>query len=400
MRVGDDEVGEVRQPVEGLQCLERALDVDEPVEEEGRQCEAERQVREELVPVALHRPEDVDREREDGDEQHPRGYGGDRLQPGGRRGLEDVVVADAGVEEGDPPEADERERVAVQRRVGDAWNHVQRQRDQHRRQPEAEQVVRVPPVQHRVRKAVRQRAGRRAPDVTRSPDHVADRVVDREPQRTREEPPDRDVDRADRPDLDGRDDVDDVRAPDDEQGDVERPDQLAVLTALAVAGEQGDHTEQVHRVPGPCAPDPEPFAPHPSRAAQPRQHVEEGAEVHHRQPGEDHAVHMRLADAREREPGNAAEGVRRDEFGRENAAEKIDDGQPDDRRQQPVAGGPVGKPCPFGHPGGGVGDAAAACALASFRGIGHARTNLGAPPAARKKSDKRVIPLSFRRQPK
>ena len=36
----------------------------------------------------------------------------------------------------------------------------------------------------------------------------------------------------------------------------------------------------------------EPLAPHPARADEARQHVEERAEVHHRQPREDHAVHV------------------------------------------------------------------------------------------------------------
>src|SRR2546421_9569116 len=100
MRVRDDEVREVRQAVERLERLERALDVHEEVEEERGEGEAQREVREELVPVALHRPEDVDREREDRDEQHPRGNLRNRLQPrrGGR--LEDVVVSDPGIEEG------------------------------------------------------------------------------------------------------------------------------------------------------------------------------------------------------------------------------------------------------------------------------------------------------------
>ena len=77
--------------------------------------------------------------------------------------------------------------------------------------------------------------------------------------------------------------------------------------------------------------DPEPLAPHPARADQAREHVEERAEVHHRQPGEDHAVHVRGTDAAEREPRDPAEGLRRDELGREHEAEEVDDGQPDDR---------------------------------------------------------------------
>ena len=46
--------------------------------------------------------------------------------------------------------------------------------------------------------------------------------------------------------------------------------------------------------------DPEPLAPHPARADEARKHVEERAEVHHREPREDHAVHVRRPDPAER----------------------------------------------------------------------------------------------------
>ena len=203
------------------------------------------------------------------------------------------MVADTCVEECHSPEGDEGEGVAVQRRVRDARNHVVRDRDQHRRQPQTEQVVRVPPVEHRVRQASLQRAGRSAPDVPGAPDDVADRVIDSEPDRAGYEEPDRDVDRADRPQRDGRQDVDDVREPDHEQQDVDRPDELAVLAALAVARQQPDDPEQKHQVPRPRAPHAQPLAPHPTRADETREHVEERAEVHHRQPGEDDAAHVR-----------------------------------------------------------------------------------------------------------
>ena len=176
------------------------------------------------------------------------------------------------------------------------------------------------------------------------PDDVADRVVDREPERARDEEPDRDVDRPDRPHRDRREDVQDVRAPDHEQRDVDRPDELAVLATLAVAGQEPDDPEQVHQVPGPGAPDAEPLAPHPAGADQAREHVEERAEVHHREPGEDHAVHVRRADAAEREPRDSAEGLRGDELGRQHQAEEVDHRQPDDRGEDPVLGRAVREP--------------------------------------------------------
>ena len=289
------------------------------------------------------------------------------------------MVADARVEERHPPEADQRERVAVERRVRDARDDVVGQREQHRRQPEPEQVVRVPPVEDRVREAVGQRSRRRAPDVPGSPDHVSDRVVDGKPDRAGDEEPDGDVDRPDRPDRDRREDVDDVRAPDDEQRDVERPDELAVLAPLAVPGEQADHAEQEHDVPGPGAPDAEPLAPHPARADEARQHVEERAEVHHRQPREDHAVHVRGADAAEREPRDAAEGLRRHELGREHEAEEVDDGQPDDRREEPVSRGAVG-------------ERRRAVAARSVSGAGASRPALGDPCARPSPADRYARP--------
>ena len=51
--------------------------------------------------------------------------------------------------------------------------------------------------------------------------------------------------------------------------------------------------EQEHQVPRPARTTiAEPLAPHPARPDEARQHVEERAEVHHRQPREDHAVHV------------------------------------------------------------------------------------------------------------
>ena len=121
------------------------------------------------------------------------------------------------------------------------------------------------------------------------------------------------------------------------------PDELPVLAALAVPGQQADDPERVHDVPRPGAPDAEPLAPHAARPDEPREHVEERAEVHHRQPREDHAVHVRRPDAAEREPRDAAERLRRDELGGEDEPEEVDDGQPDDRGQEPVLGRLVGE---------------------------------------------------------
>ena len=253
------------------------------------------------------------------------------------------MIADARVEERHPPEADQRERVAVQRRIRHSRDDVVRESEQHRRQPEPEQVVRVPPVEDRVGEARVERARRRAPDVARVPDDVPDRVVRRQPQRARNEEPDRHVDGSDRPDRDRREDVDDVQAPDDVQGDVDGPDELAVLAALDVTRQEADHAEQVHEVPRPGADDPEPLAPHPARPDEPGEHVEKRPEVHHRQPGEDHAVHVARTDAGERQERDAAERLRRDEFGCEHEPEEIHDRQPDDRRQDPVARGAVGE---------------------------------------------------------
>ncbi len=254
--------------------------------------------------------------------------------------------------------------------------------------------MRVPPVQHCVREAVSQRTRRRPPDVAGSPDRVADRVVDGEPERARDEEPDADVDRPDRPDRDRCEDVHDVRAPDDEQRDVEWPDELAVLAALAVTGEEGDDAEQEHEVPEPARDDAEPLAPHAARADEAREHVEERAEVHHREPGEYHAVHVRGPDAAERQPRDAAEHLRRHELHREHEPEQVDDGQPEDRRDEPVLRGAVGER-----------EAAPAEATpvlgrlqdrrARFESLHHSRPRLRQCRSRRDPNDKCVIRLSF-----
>src|SRR4029077_1465573 len=138
-------------------------------------------------------------------------------------------------------------------------------------------------------------------------------------------------------------DVHDTREPDHQQGDVDRPDELAVLATLAGAGQQPDDPEEVHDVPCPGAPDAETFAPQPACSDQARQHVEERAEVHHRQPRQDHAAHVSRPDPAEAEPGDPAERLGRDELGRKDEPEEVDDGQPEDGREEPVLRGAVRK---------------------------------------------------------
>src|SRR5439155_3825833 len=96
--------------------------------------------------------------------------------------------------------------------------------------------------------------------------------------------------------------------------------------------------------------DPEPLAPHPARADEARKHGEERAEVHHREPREDHPVYVRGPNTAERQPREPSERLGADELGRQHEAEEVDDRQPDDRGKEPVLGRTVRKRKPAKRP--------------------------------------------------
>ena len=145
----------------------------------------------------------------------------------------------------------------------------------------------------------------------------------------------------------------------------------------------------------PAADDPEPLAPHPARADEAREHVEERAEVHHREPREDHAVHVRRPDAAERQPRDRRRTPRarrtpsraRARTGRRPSARRSTRGSSASRRRRGTEGAPRRRvrPC--------AGGSRTARWGARLR---HRRPDPTTAAARRAADDKCVMGLSFR----
>ena len=229
--------------------------------------------------------------------------------------------------------------MAVEGRIGDPGDEIVETGQQHGREPQPEEIVRIPPVEHAVRHARLQCAAHAvAPNRARPPDDVADDVVRAQPERGRQRPPRGHVERAHPAVEHGHDDVDDVAGPQDDQENVQRPDELGIFPPLGAADDDGEDAQQEPEIPAPGGPDGQPFAPDGAQPGEAWNHVEEGAPVHHGEPGEDDAVDMQRTDAAEDQPRHAAEDVGADQFQRQDQAEEIDDGQPEDGTVQPYLG--------------------------------------------------------------
>src|SRR5690606_33777421 len=96
-----------------------------------------------------HREEVVDRDREDGDHHQYAGDDRGRDHPGRERSADQVVHPVERVEEGEGPESEERELVAVDRPPEDLRHEVVDRGEADRSEPETERVVRVEPVRRR-----------------------------------------------------------------------------------------------------------------------------------------------------------------------------------------------------------------------------------------------------------
>ncbi len=200
VRVADGPVVEVRHLLQGRQGLQRPLDAGDQVPDGAGQHEAAGRMTQQRPAAAARRQPQVGQHREDRNDHRHGIDDGDRLQPVGNRRLQDVVAADVRVEHHQRPEADQRQRVGVERGVRDARDHVEGGADGQRRQDQAHQVVAVEPQEDRVQQAAfRARGG--------MPHHVADRVGPGGPEQRADEVPDGDVERVSAG-ADGHDQVD------------------------------------------------------------------------------------------------------------------------------------------------------------------------------------------------
>ena len=199
------------------------------------------------VPGAVQREQGVGGRGPRRHQQHHREGHAQRLHPLRQRRVVQVVRACPHVEEGDAPEADDRQPVGEQRTAGTLGQEVVHHAEEARRQEEGDGVVAVPPLRHGVLHAGEDRVALGAAEAHRDGE-VVDDVQHRHDQHERHVVPVGDVDvRFLAPHQRAQVD-DEIGHPDDEQHEVGVPLGLGVLLRLGdahqVAGD-GEQAEQV-----------------------------------------------------------------------------------------------------------------------------------------------------------
>ena len=151
--VPHDPVGEVDDLLERERRLERALEAGDDVEDHAREEPADRQVAAHRVGAAAQRHEEVHDHREhhhlDGDRRHH----GAVLRVHRDGAEQEVVDALQRIEEGEAPEADQRQRMAPDRLPQEQRHEVVHQPPAERRDEEADEVVDVEAGDRRARRA-------------------------------------------------------------------------------------------------------------------------------------------------------------------------------------------------------------------------------------------------------
>ena len=150
VHVADGPVGVVRQRVHRLDRHHRPLEGRHAVERQRDDEELEDRVVAQLVPGARERHDAVDHAAPGGREQDQREHHAERLRPVGQRGVVQVVRAGPHVGEDQRPEVHHRQAVRIDRAVGLLRDEVVHHAEEAGGEEEADRVVAVPPLHHRV----------------------------------------------------------------------------------------------------------------------------------------------------------------------------------------------------------------------------------------------------------
>ena len=181
-------------------------------------------------------------------QQHQREQHAHALRPVGQRGVVQVVRPGPHVGEDQGPEVHDRQPVRVHRALGLLGDVVVHHPEEARGEEEADRVVAVPPLHHRVLHAG---VGRVALPQADRHGRAVDDVQQRDGQDEGAEEPVGDVDVAHLADAHGAEEDDRVGDPDHRDQQVDRPLELGVFLAAGDAQRQRDRGQHDHRLPAP-----------------------------------------------------------------------------------------------------------------------------------------------------
>ena len=150
MHVADAPVGVMRQRVDRADRHHRALERRHAVEADGGDREAQAGIGAQLVPRARQRHQAVDHAAPRRHPQHDRERHAQGLRPVRQRGVVQVMRTSPDVHEDQGPEVHDRQAVGVDRPARRLRNEVVHHPQEARGQEEADRVVAIPPLDHRV----------------------------------------------------------------------------------------------------------------------------------------------------------------------------------------------------------------------------------------------------------
>ena len=151
--MADRPVGVVRQRVDRLDRHHRPLERAHAVERQRHDEELEDRVLAQLVPGAGQRHDAVDHAAPRRRQQDQREHHAERLRPVGQRRVVQVVRSRPHVGEDQRPEVDDRQPVRIDRAARLLGHEVIHHAQEAGGQEEADGVVAVPPLHHRVLRA-------------------------------------------------------------------------------------------------------------------------------------------------------------------------------------------------------------------------------------------------------
>ncbi len=268
MRMGDDEIVEMRQFLHPAQGFDGSLETTQEIIQRAQDQEFPRigvgvGAAQHRPPAPPHGPEEIDGDRPDGDDQQHAGDDGDRLGPVGN-GAEQVMMGPhEGIKERQGPKPEKRQFMTEQRLLGAQRQEIINDRQPRRGEPQPHDVMDEQAVHRRTVDAG---------DIAVSQDHVAENQVEQGPDKSRGNVPERNVKPALGPLEDGPQHLDRDAAQNQEAEEIERPLEFGRLQSQVVAQHQGGASQDQEGVPQPQKAE-APFLLVESRPAKPRHGV-------------------------------------------------------------------------------------------------------------------------------